>query len=317
MKGFRKYVVVCAVLAVLLPVGSNAQMNNAPLVHLLNLMHDEDGDLLHWSGSVFAEPFMNEIYVIDGSQRIMIYTADLFPIFTIDKGNGLESPLGLTVDEKGYIYVIQSPARNNSRYRISVFNPILEWERDIYPEGFEGADDFKPSSIDIDKLGNMYLTGLGVSGVLVLDNAGRYQEVIAHVEGEKIVEVNYVRVKGDRIYLVSAVKGKIYVYDSGRTFLFQFGAKGGAPRHLSTPVSVDADPGGNIYVVDYMRHVVLIYNDKGLWLAEFGGLGWGDSWFQHPRSVSIDTAGRVFVADLMNNRIQVFRPIDIEKPDDN
>jgi len=64
---------------------------------------DEDGGKLSYPGFVLAEPVTNEIYVIDGMSRIIIYTPDFFPMYTLTKRNGIESPQGLAVDEKGYI----------------------------------------------------------------------------------------------------------------------------------------------------------------------------------------------------------------------
>ena len=60
---------------------------------------------------VFAEPVKKEIYVIDSKARVIIYTSDFFPLFTLSKRNGIETPLGLTVDAEGNVYVAQAPQR--------------------------------------------------------------------------------------------------------------------------------------------------------------------------------------------------------------
>lgn len=292
----------------MLPSNLNAQAQGPQVSYLDSITEDEEGGRLRFPSSVFAEPVRNEIYVIDGS-RITIYTSDFFPIFTLSKRNGVETPQGLTVDTEGNLYVAQGATKDNPRPRISVFNACLKWERDIYLEGFEGADSFIPYRLATDKSRNIYVAGLHFPGVLILNNQGRLIEVISPEEEGRKVKLNYVTVdKADRIYLVSEEESHIYVYDENRKFLFKFGEKGGSSGKLSRPQAVGVDNrNGRMYVVDYMRHTINAYDKEGKYLFEFGGLGWGEGWFQHPRDIAVDSSGRVLVADTFNDRIQVFQ----------
>lgn len=118
----------------------------------------------------------------------------------------------------------------------------------------------------------------------------------------------------DRLYLVSAETGKIYVYDASETFLFSFGTKGGTPGKLSQPRGVVVDRQREVfYVADYMRHVILAYDFTGKFLFEVGGFGPGPGWFNFPADIAIDRRGRLIVADLFNRRVQI---LEVEREAD-
>lgn len=272
--------------------------------------YDEEGDKIYFPSNVFVDPVRNEIYVIDSRSRIIIYTADFFPIITLSKRNGIETPQGLTVDNEGNLYVAQSLTKENPRHRISVFNACLKWVRDIYLEGFEGADSFIPYRLATDKKGNIYVAGSYFPGALILNSQGQLLNILSPEEEGRKVKLDYVTVdKEGRIYLVSEEEGHIYVYDENRKFLFKFGQKGGSKGKLSRARAVGVDNrNGRMYVVDYMRHTISAYDKDGKYLFEFGGLGWGEGWFQYPRDISVDSVGRILVADTFNDRIEVFQP---------
>lgn len=287
----------------------NLRAQQGELVHFIDsISEDEEGNKLSFPNLVFTEPVNKEIYIISQG-KIIIYTSDFFPIFTLDKRRGIENVLGLTVDTKGNIYVAQGATKENPRHRISVLNACLKWERDIYIEGFEGADSFIPNNLAVDKDGNIYVAGSFFPGILMLNNQGKFLEIITAEKDNKMVKFDNVTIdETGKIYLVSAELSHIYVYDENRRFLFRFGEKGGSSGKLSRPLSVGIDNRtGRMYVVDYMRHTISVYDKDGQYLFEFGGLGWGEGWFQYPTGIAIDSEGRIFVADAFNNRIQVFQ----------
>lgn len=305
--------VICSMLFV--PYNLHAQPQGPSVTYLDVIIADEEEGRLPFPSSVFAEPVRNEIYVISQS-RIIIYTSDFFPIFTLGKGAGIETPQGLTVDANGNLYVAQGATKENPRHRISVYNACLKWTRDIYLEGFEGADIFIPSRLAVNKSGNiLYVAASYFPGVLVLNLQNNHMNILSYEEEGKKVRWNDVHVdESGKIYLVSEEDSHIYVYDENKKFLFKFGEKGGTTGKLSRPQAVAVDNrNGRMYVVDYMRHTVSAYDKDGKYLFEFGGLGWGEGWFQYPKDIAVDSAGRILVADTFNDRIQVFQPREEQK----
>src|SRR3990170_2341205 len=73
-----------------------AQSESLPVPYLDSITEDEEGKRLSFPSFVFAESVKKEIYIIDGMSRIIIYTSDLFPLFTLSKRNGIENPQGLS-----------------------------------------------------------------------------------------------------------------------------------------------------------------------------------------------------------------------------
>jgi len=297
------------VLFFFIPQISHAQQK--PVIHEASIYFDEEEKFLSSPVNVLADPVTDEIYVVSQS-RVLIYTNDLFPLYTIGKSRGVTSPQGMAVDRDGNLYVSQAPTmqEKNSRYRISVFNACLQWERDIFVKDPGGEKPFTPNRLAVDGKGNLYVAGSFYPGVLVLDKQGQKIDMMVPVEKEKKPAINDVKVgENGNIYLLSAEMGRVYVYDENRQFLFQFGAKGGSTGLMSRPVGVGTDPlRERFYVVDFMRHTVLAFDYNGKYLFEFGGLGAGPGWLQYPWDIAVDKSGRVFIADTFNNRVEVFKP---------
>ncbi|HDD35711.1 MAG TPA: hypothetical protein ENF30_02805 [Candidatus Desulfofervidus auxilii] len=284
------------------------------ILHLFDLREGIEKDFLSYPSYVAVDPTTKEIYVVDGGHgRIIIYTQDGYPLFVLDKNNGVEAPAGLWIDKEGYIYLCQTKTSGKMVGRISIFNPCLKWVRDIFFEGFTGAKAFMPRTIAIGKDKKIYVSGNGFPGVVVLDKAGKFlhiispQDELTGIKGKADICAVYIDNNG-RIYLLSEGYGRIYVYDKNEKFLFKFGQKGGSSGKLSRPRGIAVDEKNQwIFVVDYMRHTISVYTYQGKYLFEFGGKGWGAGWFQYPNGIWVDPTQKVLVADTFNQRIQVLR----------
>ena len=286
----------------------HAQSLGTVVTYQQNITSAEDGGKLSFPSFAMTDPATNEIYIVDGRSRITVYTSDFFPVHTMGKSDGIESPQGLAIDEKGYVYVVQAATEKNPKSRISVYNSCLKWERDIYINGIEEAEAFSPYRIAVDGKGNFYVAANYYPGVLYINSEGLVLDIIApEKEGEKVL-ISSVNLDSEgKLYLVSEQQSHIYVYDENRTLLVKFGDKGGSSGKLSRPRGVGTDiKSGRMYVVDYMRHTVTVYNRKGEYIFEFGGMGWSEGWFQHPSYLLVDKLGRIIVADTFNQRVQVF-----------
>jgi DNA-binding beta-propeller fold protein YncE len=281
---------------------------------LFIMRQDYQGGNLSYPSKLFFDSVKKEIYVTDsGHGRILVYTHDFYPLLTIGKSDGIETPMGIAVDPEGYLFVAQSPGAEHTRGRISVYTPALKWKKNIFFEGFKDAANFRPTNIALDKTGRLYVAGSNYLGAVVLDKDGVFSNILTPVDSigkleKREAEICDVDIDDvGNIYLLSEEMGRIYVYDQKENFLFKFGTKGGSSGKLSRPrgLAVD-DRGKRVYVIDYMRHTANAYSADGRFLFEFGGQGWGRGWFQYPSDIAVDASGNVLVADTFNNRVQVF-----------
>ena len=280
------------------------------------IQEDYEGLKISYPNEVLVDAVKKEIYVLDtGKSRILIYASDFYPLLSINKTHGINSPTGLAIDSEGYLFIAQSKGKMNKKERISVLNPSLGWKKDIYFKGFEGADNFAPSNIAISERGYLYVTGSSYRGVVVLDKDGTFSHLLTPVDrllgkySEEKATICDVEIdKKGNIYLLSEDMGRIYVYDSQDHYLFKFGKKGGSTGKLSRPRGIAVDSAGErIYVIDYMRHTANAYSGDGQFLFEFGGKGWGKGWFQYPTDIAVDSLGNVLVVDTFNHRVQVLK----------
>ena len=276
---------------------------------------DYEGLKLSYPGNVLVDSVKKEIYVVDsGNNRILIYASDFYPLSSINKTYGIDSPVGIAIDSEGYLFIAQSRGKGNKKGRISVLNPSLGWKKDIYFEGFEGADNCAPNDIAISNIGHIYVTGNSYRGVVVMNKEGMFSHILTPVDrlgksSEEKATIRDVEIDNQgNIYLLSEDMGRIYVYDSQERYLFKFGQKGGSSGKLSRPRGIAVDGGRKrIYVIDYMRHTANAYSNDGQFLFEFGGKGWGKGWFNYPTDIAVDTLGNVLVVDTFNNRVQVLK----------
>ncbi len=293
-----------------------------PVIPIAMLTKDDQGQPLKFPSSVFCDQKTGEIYVVSsGSSKVVIYSPDYFPEISIGEGRGIDAPRGVYVDKKGNIYITQGPSSTHPS-EITILNAALFPVKNITFKGFKGAKSFIPVNLIEGKYGNLYVTGLGTYGVIVLNKNGKFLKRIVpgknlylkHSKIPHIIITNIAKDKNGNLFMLSESTSKIYVYNAEGDFLFSFGQKGGTLGKTSHPrgIAIDNDK-KLIYVVDYMRHTVLAYNFRGEFMFEFGGKGWGPGWFNYPTSVTVDKNGYVIVADLFNQRVQVLK---IGKPKD-
>ena len=291
------------------------KLTSAKITCIQIIREDYEGLKLSYPNEALVDPVKKEIYVVDsGNSRILIYASDFYPLLSINKTYGINSPTGLAIDFEGYLFIAQSRAKGNKKGRISVLNPSLGWKKDIYFKGFEGADNFTPSNIAISNRGYLYVAGSPYRGVVVMDKEGTFSHLLTPIDSlgksqeEKATICDVEIDKKGNIYLLSEDMGRVYVYDSQERYLFKFGQKGGSTGKLSRPRGIAVDSAGErIYVIDYMRHTANAYSGDGQFLFEFGGKGWGKGWFQYPTDIAVDTSGNVLVVDTFNDRVQVLK----------
>ena len=147
--------------------------------YIHGILEDYEGVKLSYPSKLFVDYVKGEIYVTDsGNSRIVVYTSDFYPLLTIGKADGIESPAGLAVDPRGALFIAQPPGKNNPRSRITLLSPALTFKKNIYFTGFDGAAQFRPINIAINPEGLLYVTGSGYAGAVVLNKDGTFSHLL-------------------------------------------------------------------------------------------------------------------------------------------
>jgi len=282
-------------------------------VRCLEIVNKDDrGVALNYPRSIFYDSYDRETYIVgSGKNEVVIFTDDFYPIISVGHGRGLKGVRSGAAGKESIFFCLGAVVNEKSNFLVEYDRALLPVAR-IDLVGFVGEEAFKPEQVVV-RDGFFYVVGMGSPGLLKFDEEGSFVDMIVpHEEVLGVKEEAPVKFfaidKEGRLFLLSEVMGRVYVYSSKGKFLFKFGTKGGSSGKLSRPRALALDESmGLVFVVDYMRHTVNVYSIYGEYIFEFGGKGDGRGWFAFPSGISIDGEGRLWVADTFNSRVQVFK----------
>ena len=147
-----------------------------PMSVVTILSDDNQGEALRFPSTVAFDPEQEEIYVINGGNKMgfVIYDSDFLPHLFLGAGRGIDTPQSVFFDAKeGILFVCQGKSATRPP-RLTMLNgaffPIKEIVFDRIPE----AENFSPFRGTLGKTGNIYLVGNNTRGVLVLDKEGHF-----------------------------------------------------------------------------------------------------------------------------------------------
>ncbi len=228
------------------------------------------------------------------------------------------SPEGIAMDERGYIYVLDT-----GNHRVLKFNEsgqfITRW-------GHYGSGDgefVSPGDIAVGPEGNVHVADTGNHRVQKFKPNGEF--IIAY--GSKGFFTDGVFRNPDGIDV--DYRGNVYVADTDNSCIQKFTSKGeflnrwgdidarftGEGKfHYLWDVAVDKD--GNIYTVDSLieasfegsGHRVQKFDSDFNFIKQWGSYGSGNRQFKVPIGITVDENGDIYVADTYNSRIQKFSP---------
>lgn len=164
----------------------------------------------------------------------------------------------------------------------------------------------KPSGIDFDERGRIYICDSSDHYIRIFDNQGCFLKEFKNIKGTG----------GGLQGLTIDSTGLIYISDAGNRSLQVFQSdvgvwvrevtRGNQVEGFQLPAGITTDRMNRVYVVDYGSSQVSVFNKAGTLLRSFGKKGKGNGMFNVPRSVAVDKQDRIYVLDSLNHRIQVF-----------
>lgn len=224
----------------------------------------------------------------------------------------LTMPLGLDVDAKGNLYVVDGSSKS-----IQVYD-----RRGQYLRTLAGDKPWleKPTGVAVDSAG---------SRVYIVDTAGVSSQnhqvrVFDAVSGEHLLDFGKRGSEPGEFNLPRDVTigmdGNLYVVDGGNfrvqvftpdgKFLRLFGAVGRRSGQFSRPKEAAVDANGYVYVVDAAFGNFQIFTQEGVLLLTVGDRSTTDGMAKYmlPSGIAVDADGRVYMVDQYFRKVDVYRP---------
>lgn len=235
-----------------------------------------------------------------------------FKIGADDDLGKLVLPLGLDVDAKGNLYVVDSSTK-----KVLVYDKDGKFLRSLAgPEWFS-----RPSGIAVDADGNrIYVVDTGgvqtnehhrvrafdaQTGKHLLDIGKR-----GTGDGEFNLARDVTIGKDGLLYVVDGGNFRVQVFKPDGTFVRVFGAIGRQGGQFSRPKEAAADAEGNVYIVDSAFGNFQIFSPDGKLLLAVGSRSERDGMAKYmlPSGIAIDGDGRVYIVDQFFRKVDVYRP---------
>jgi DNA-binding beta-propeller fold protein YncE len=223
---------------------------------------------------------------------------------TLDGEGALDlvTPVGVTVDREGLIYVSDS-----TRGQVVVFDSEGTALRSIgSPEQFG-----RPTGLVYDWARDRLLIVDTTGGRILACSTDGQVLASRGTRGESAGDFNFptnIAVgMGGEVYVVDSLNARVQILSPDLEPLSSFGMLGSGPGTFARPKGVALDSQGHIYIVDGLFDNVQIFDRGGQLLLTFGASGSGFGGLRLPTGIFIDKDDRVFVADAGNSRVQVFQ----------
>ncbi len=216
----------------------------------------------------------------------------------------LSFPFDVTVDDAGYIYVVD--AGND---RIVKFDASGNF---ISKFGTSGAGDGQfsdPRGIATDKSGNIYVADTANDRIQKFDSSGKFILKFGSRgagDGQFAGPYGIVLDNSGNIYVADVANARIDKFDSSGNFLLKFGSQGKGDGQFEELGSVAVDSSGYVYVTDIVNANVQKFDSSGKFVSKFGTFGTEDGKLAGPYGIAVDSSGNIYVADGNTERIQKF-----------
>lgn len=265
--------------------------------------------------------FQGRVFVSDTAlHSVMVFDIPNQRFFKIgEEENGpLGIPMGLDVDGKGNLYVVDASAKH-----VQVYDKDGKFQRTL-----AGGKMFsRPTGIAVDAEGSrIYVVDTGsvtdeVHRVRVFDaQSGKHLFDIGK-RGRENGEFNLPRDvtigRDGLLYVVDGGNFRVQVFKPDGTFVRTFGSIGRRGGQFSRPKEAAADADGNVYVIDSAFGNFQIFTPTGELLLAVGGRSEADGMAKYmlPSGIAIDGDGRVYVVDQYFSKLEVYRPAGLAAGD--
>ena len=286
-----KFKVWILILALALPVAAEA----GPWKWAMTLSTQGTGMHILLPYSLYYDPKVEKYYVVDpGNQVLVSFDKKGRFLKSFSAGGQLKVPVAMVKDGRGNLWVVERGA--NSLTYIDIKKRAVERHELTMP----GGDKVYPDRLAVDGQGTMYVLDRMRGSVLALDKDLKVIKEYRIPRGR----ITDFKVKGDGIWALSRLEGRVYHFSPQGKLLKTLVLKGG---DLMFPVSLEVDSVGNIYILDRHGGQVKVYGRQGDFRYAFLEPGKSRGRLYFPAQLVFDPMGRLCVVEEGNGRVEVFQ----------
>ena len=193
--------------------------------------------------------------------------------------------------------------------RISKCTLNHEFIADIGRFGMGDGQFVWPTSIELDRDENIYVTDDNLHRVTVLDKDGQFLTkwgAKGSGDGELNGPSGIAIGPDDNLYIVDSLNNRVQKFDKDGQYLGQWGSEGRGTGQFSKPWGICVDRQGDVYVADWKNDRVQKFTSDGRFLSQFSGISEGVGVLRRPTGVAVDSDGDVYVADWGNHEVKIY-----------
>ncbi|NTV50414.1 MAG: 6-bladed beta-propeller [Geobacteraceae bacterium] len=213
--------------------------------------------------------------------------------------SGFKSPVGVTGDADGRVYVTDSAAG-----KIYRFSPD---DLKVMPfiSGLQ-----RPTGIVYSPMTELVYVSDTLAGQVVAFTTDGEESFRFGTAGENAGQFNHptdLAVDGlGRIFVTDALNVRVQTFSGKGAYMKSFGKHGDSSGNFAKPKGISIDSEGHMHISDALFDVIQIFDEDGQFLLSYGNRGSGNGELWMPSGIFIRD-DMIYVADTYNNRIQIFQ----------
>jgi DNA-binding beta-propeller fold protein YncE len=204
---------------------------------------------------------MGTMYVSDRMRgTIDIYDVDGTYLGAFNPGDEETqwSPLGLTLDDSGDLYVTEV---TSLKHRVMVFDASGKLKLEFGKEGKAEGEFAFPNDVAVDSQGRIYVSDSNNYRVQIFDAQGRFLAELGSGGKEVVGFPRGLAIEGNYLYVIDTFSHLIRVYDleQGGRQLFTFGQRGVGDGEFNFPNDLAIDAMGKLYITDRENNRIQVW----------------------------------------------------------
>ncbi len=230
-------------------------------------------------------------------------------------GRGFNNPVDMAFGRDGVIYVLNRAgpevAVRLPYKRVTMCTASEEYLGEFSSGGVEDGQMMWPSSIAVDRDGNVYVADEALQRISIFDSRGRFLAkwgVRGRGEGEFNRPSGIAFDGDDNLLVTDSLNCRVQRFTREGRFLDGWGRAGRGEGEFNLPWGIHVDGAGDVFIADWRNDRIQKFDAWGKHLASFGASGEDDGEFRRPAGVTTDDDGNIYVADWGNERVQALRP---------